>query len=364
MLAVLRFLREYTRSRPSRVVRSEVHYARGPDRLPASIYAPAAARRPLPAFVVLHGLTCTGREHASLTRFVRAMAASGAVVMIPEIPEWRELRVAPAVTIPTIRAAVHALAHRGDVAPGGVGILGFSFGATQALVAAAGGELMGEVRGIAAWGGYRDVHRLFRFGVTGEHEWAGTRLRLEPDPYGRWIMVGNYLTGVPGYEDAGATARASHALALEAGRTGVAAWDPELDDLKRRLRLELPTAERALFDIVAPPARASAPPAEAAALAAGLADAALTADPLLDPGPALGELATPTLLAHGRDDRLIPYTEMLRLAADLPENVRRGATVTALFAHSGGARPGLGPLGLATEAVRFVDLLRHILERL
>jgi len=363
MRAVTRFLHEYMRPDPARVRRVEVTYARGQELLPASIYVPAGKREPLPAFVVLHGLTCTAREHPGLIRFTRAMAAGGNLVMIPEIPEWRDLRVAPAITIPTIRAAVHALAERADVAPGGVGILGFSFGATQALVAAAGDELVGQVRGIAAWGGYRDVRRLFRFGITGEHEWEGVTERMDPDPYGCWIMVGNYLTGIPGYGDAHATAAAIHSLAVEAGRTGTPSWEPTLDPMKARLRADLPAAERPLFDFVAPPVGAAMDRAEGARMAELLATAALAADPLLDPGPHLPELRTPTLLAHGRDDRLIPYTEMLRLERDVPAAANRGGTVTGLFAHSGGTRR-LGLVGMAVEAVRFVRLLGRILERL
>jgi pimeloyl-ACP methyl ester carboxylesterase len=249
------------------------------------------------------------------------------------------------------------------VSPGGVGVLGFSFGATQALVAAAGDTLAGEVRGIAAWGGYRDVRRLFRFGITGEHDWQGVRERMEPDPYGRWIMVGNYLTGIPGHGDATATAAAVHTLALEAGSAGIPSGAPVMDAAKRRLRATLPAAERPLFDLIAPPTGTAVDLAEGARMADLLASAALAADPLLDPGAHLSRLATPTLLAHGRDDRLIPYTEMLRLQRDVPPAARRGSTLTALFAHSGGTRHELGPAGVATEAVRFVALLRRILER-
>ena len=32
--------------------------------------------------------------------------------------------------------------------------------------------------------------------------------RMDPDPYGRWIVGGNYLTRIPGLEDAGDVASA------------------------------------------------------------------------------------------------------------------------------------------------------------
>ncbi|MGH7507063.1 MAG: hypothetical protein ACRELX_15510, partial [Longimicrobiales bacterium] len=96
-------------------------------------------------------------------------------------------------------------------------------------------------------------------------------------------------------------------------------------------------------------------------LARQLADAVLRVDPLMDPAPFLPSLAVPTLFAHGRDDRLIPFTETLRLCRAVPRTRIRGCTITSLFAHSGGTRTDLGPVGKAKEAARFFELLRRTL---
>src|SRR5690606_8515639 len=149
---------------------------------------------------------------------------------------WRDLRVAPAVTIGTIQQAVRALQLRDDVKHDHVGLFGFSFGATQALIAAADESTSRLLAGVAAWGGYSDLRRLFRFGLTGEHELDVVTYRTEPDPYGCWFMAGNYLPRVPGYNGTDAVARALHDLALEAGEKGLFAWDPFFDASKRRLR--------------------------------------------------------------------------------------------------------------------------------
>ncbi|MBI4544408.1 MAG: hypothetical protein HY703_04360 [Gemmatimonadetes bacterium] len=364
MGSTLRFLRQYLRPRPGTVEALETVYRRNGESLPATLYRPVSARRPLPGWVVLHGLTYQGRQHPELERFVRAVATSGAVVLVPEIPEWRALRVAPAVTVPTIQAAVFALAERGEVEAGRTGLFGFSFGATQALVAAAADpRLAGHLRGIAAWGGYADIHNLFCFGITGEHELDGVRYFAPPDPYGRWIMAGNYLTGMRGHEGDEDLAGAVHELALEAGRRWVYAWSPALDACKREARARLTPRQQELFDILAPPSDSTPAPAERArGLAFELADAALRKDPLLDPAPFLPAVAVRTELAHGRDDRLVPFTESLRLRRALPTRIARGCTITSLFAHSGGARHDLGPGGLSSEALRFLRLLHRILD--
>lgn len=362
MPSTLRFLRQYLRPTDDAIVADEASYVRGDERLPATVFRPARGPRTLPAWLVLHGLTRSGRAHPSLQRFARAVASAGNIVFVPEIPEWRDLRVAPAITIPTIRQAVHALQQRDDVRHEHVGLFGFSFGATQALIAAADPETARLLAGIAAWGGYADLRRLFHFGLTGEHELDGITYHTEPDPYGSWIMAGNYLPRTPGYEGTEGVASALHDLALEAGERRLYAWDPVFDASKRRLRERLDANDRTLFDMIAP--ETTAPRTDhtkVLRLARAMAETALRIDPLLDPGPFLPRVRVPILFAHGRDDRLIPFTETIRLSRAAPPDRVRSTTITALFQHSGGTQSGLGVVGLVREAARFVRLLSRVL---
>lgn len=338
-------------------------YQRDGETLDATVYAPANRSGRLPGWVLLHGLTYRGRRHASLDRFARAMAASGTVALVPDVPEWRRLQVAPAVSLPTIQAAALTLAARDEVEPGRTGVFGFSFGATQALAAAVDPRLADQLRAVVAWGGYCDVHALFRFGITGEHELDGQHYRSAPDPYGRWIMAANYLTSIPGREEEHALAQALRQLALESGQRGAPAASPVYDPLKAKLRETVPAASRSSYDLIAPLSDAAPPDPEIArAHAHELADAALRCDPLLDPGPFLPRVRVHTLLAHGRDDRLVPFTEGLRLDRALSQDHCQGCTITSLFAHSGGTQSTLGAWGLSRETARFVGLLRRILD--
>jgi dienelactone hydrolase len=362
MPSTIRFFRQYLRPADGVTSESEIVYARGAEQLPATLYRPAGDLRRLPGWVVLHGLTRTGRSHVSLVRFARAVASAGNVVLVPEIPEWRDLRVAPELAIDTIRAAVAALHRRDDVRHERVGLFGFSFGATQALIAATEPDVSEMLAGVAAWGGYCDLRRTFRFGLTGLHEIDGVTYQSQPDPYGAWVMAGNYLPLVPGHEDAEPVSRALHALAIEAGERGVYAWDPVYDASKQRVRDDLPPQHRALFDMLAP--LTTAPRLDdrrVLELAEKLAATARAHEPLLDPWPHLANVRVPVLVAHGRDDRLIPFSESIRLSRVLPKTSLRGLGVTALFQHSGGTQSGLGPIGLAREGVRFMLLLRRVL---
>jgi len=364
MPSLPRYLLEYVRSNAIDLVVEDTTYVRSTEALPATVLRPHGDRR-LPGWVVLHGLTATGRFHPALVRFVRAVAAAGNVVMVPEIPEWRDLHVAPAVTRETIRSAVRELHDRPDLDADRIGLFAFSFGATQAVIAAADPSVQSLVSGIAAWGGYADVHRLFVFGMCGEHELDGTTWRIRHDPYGAWVMAGNYLTAIPGHEGDRAVASALHELALEAGRVRAYAWLPVYDPFKLELRKRLTPAQRDLFDLIAP--LSDRPPADTArlhAIAHQLADAVIRVDPLIDPAPFLDAVAIPIVFAHGRDDRLVPFSETLRLARSIPPEYRVDCTITGLFDHSGRPNPDLGPTGKLRESLRFLRLLRRILHLL
>lgn len=363
MASTIGFIREYLSPRPDSIQVRELTYRRASEVLPARLYQRVGrGTRRRPAWILLHGLTYHGRKHPSLERFARALAASGATVIIPEIPEWSSLRVAPDATGPGIAGALEALRREPGIDPERIGVFGFSFGATQSLAALSDQRLGDQIRALVAWGGYCDLHRLFHFGITGEHELDGVRTRIAPDPYGAWIMGANYVTGIHRHSAHTELAAALYELALASGRAGVYAGDSYYDPLKARLRESLPPAQREAFRLFAPlPTDSPADPDRVAELIHDLAEAALRAAPLLDPQPRIPELQVRTAIAHGRDDTLIPYTESLRLSRVLPPATRARCTITSLFAHSTGASHALDTLSRARETARFCIMLNRIL---
>jgi pimeloyl-ACP methyl ester carboxylesterase len=354
MIRAGRFLANFAPNRP--VPSEEISFG-GTQ---ATLYR-GTRRSGAPGWVVLHGISVSGRAHPALVRFARALAASGALVLVPEIPEWRELRIAPQQAQAVIGESATYLASRADVQPGGVGLAGFSFGATQALNAAADPSLHDVLRAVVGFGGYCDLRRTLICMLTGEHEWAGTRHQLNPDPYGRWVVAGNYLTRIPEYAAMGAVAESLRALAREAGRLGVFAGDPILNVVNTRLRTRLNASEQPVWDLLAPLAGDSRVNAAAAeAFANRLAAAGVGAEPLLDPQPCLPRIHCRVVLAHGREDRLIPFTETLRLHAMLPPETHASSTITGLFEHSGGRSP-VRWAAYAREVARFGRLLYRAL---
>jgi pimeloyl-ACP methyl ester carboxylesterase len=343
------------------LVSGELALDREGTEVPATFLTPRACAPPLPAWIVLHGITRPGREHAQLVRFTRALAAGGCAVLVPEVPEWRRLDLAPATTLPTIVASLRALEARDDIDGGRVGLAGFSFGSPQAIAASAHPDLRDRLAGVVGFGGYCDLERTVLFQVTGRHEWEGRELHLRPDPYGRWIVAANYLTAIPGLEDCAPVADGLRRLATAAGDRGVMSWDERLDPIKEEVRAGLgPGRGRDVFELLAPGGGGDAAGAEAVELAHALAGAARRVDPAIEPGPVLALTTAPVHLMHGLRDHLIPFTEMLRLAALLPQGVVRQATVTRLFAHSR-QDPFPGVVEGARETARFVRALSQLL---
>lgn len=149
------------------------------------------------------------------------------------------------------------------------------------------------------------------------------------------VVASNYLTQVPGYEDAGDVADAVRQLATEASSRRVSAWERYHDPMITALRDTVAPKRRRLFDILATPTTDPRPDRqESAEFAKALADTCREVEPELDPLGRLARVRVPTQVIHGRGDRLIPFTEAMRLMDRLPTTHRRGATVTGLFNHS------------------------------
>jgi hypothetical protein len=333
MLRVARFLHGFVRHPVAGVREEEIQVPVGGRTVPATLLRPSSSVA-LPGWLILHGITVPGRRHRMLNRFARSLASAGGVVIIPEIEPWQKLRMEPDAADAVIAAAAHELVGRRDVLPGGISLVGFSFGATQALITAAHDRGVGEIRSVVGFGGYCDLGRTLAFQMTGEHEWEGQSYRLDPDPYGRWIVAANYLTDTPGYEGMGAVASAAGELAAEAGRSGIYAADPIFDRLKGDLRRPMERAEAERWDLIAPPSERRPDPDRGRALAEQLVTTALRRHPVLDPRPLLPEFDRRLVLAHGYADHLIPFTETLRLHQHLARDAPAETFITRLFAHS------------------------------
>lgn len=325
-------------------------------------YVREGARRPLPGWLLLHGVAVQGPDHPALVRFAAALASSGAVAMIPEVPSWSRLDLDPSPADPIVERALEYLNEDPMVATGGVTLAGFSFGCPQAIRLAAELGKAPLLRGVVGFGGYCDLEAAVRFGLTGTYEHKGQPRRAEPDPYGRWVLGANYLHRTPGCEGAEEASQALRALARDAGERGLLAWDPFYDARKSELAAPMSARNRELFRVFAPPAGTESDPAAVERIVPLIAQTARRTHPHLELPASLDVAALPPVrLLHGLDDPLVPFTETLALERRLRRadpGVDLRTTVTSLFGHAREAAPMRSRPG---EALRFLAAMREML---
>lgn len=346
------------KKRPSWVVETEVTLERGDRSVPATLLRSSSPRPQTPGWVVLHGITRPGRAHPVLLRFIGALAGTKATVLVPEVPEWRELYLAPEEAIATVRAAVRHMTDVQGIKPGNVGIMGFSLGVPQVLRAAADPGLTDALGGVAGFGGYGTLEPTIHFLFQGEHQWEGVTHALDPDPYGRWIVGGNYLPDIPGFENARDVAEALLDLARQAGDLQVGAWEDLYDEIKDDLEKKVHPDRHELFRAFAPTSGSLPPRAFSDTMTPKLARAARASSAFAEPIGILDRIRVPVRLVHGWGDRLIPYSETLRLGEAFPETSDVKVYLTGLFSHSQAAGgKGRGPV----EQIRFIRILADLL---
>lgn len=233
----------------------------------------------------------------------------------------------------------------------------------------AAGDLGSRLRAAVGVAGYGDFRQMVRSMVVGEFEWEGEACRYRLDPYGRRIMGAGMLPLLEGdeYGDQSERERASealHELVVTAGRAGVASDSPVFDPLIGQLREQVPERSRGAWDVLAASSEELVPDRAAGlALADELASAGLRAYPELDPAGRLEGLRARVCLLHGRFDRLVPFSETLRLASYVPPAARCSVTITRLAGHTKTveAAPLRNPVTLAREGWGFASFVACVL---
>lgn len=266
-----------------------------------------AGRTPRPALVLAFGMTLHEHDRPILLDLGRTLARLGFVCLWPRLETVDA--GAPLPEVPTtFSGAATYLASRDDVDPQRISSLGFSVGASTALVAAAQVPAPDSVRAVIFFGGYFDLLEYLVSAGSGTVlaggqviPWKPTgevRRRMEP------ILQATALPSLLG-------------LFHTAGR---------------------PAAQRIVDD---------APPAEVAGLRA------------LSPAEHLQRVRARVFILHDRGDAFVPYVESLKLRAALPPAQLGAFLLTDLFAH---AQPKSGlSLQVARDVIRLYRFVYAVL---
>lgn len=120
---------------------------------------------PWPGWVFVTGAHPERRNEPVVQRLARALARSGYVCLVPDLPGLGEGQVTQR-TLDAAVAVIEAAATRADVRGGRVALCGASTGASIALLAAARPELTGRISTVAAVTPYADLEQIVGLATT------------------------------------------------------------------------------------------------------------------------------------------------------------------------------------------------------
>lgn len=148
----------------------------------ARMYSPSGRSRR--AVLLVSGLHPDGIDEPRLRGFARQLAASGLVVVTPDVRELSLLEIGPAVTDQIEAAALWLsdLPHTLSVAVDDrrIGLMGISFSGGLSIVAAGRPSLQDRVAYVFSLGGHHDLPRVLRYLCTGTVPRPSGQIPLKP----------------------------------------------------------------------------------------------------------------------------------------------------------------------------------------
>jgi len=268
------------------------------------IYRPATGDARA-ALVLVPGVVPEGKDHPVLVGFARALTGAGFLVLVPEMPNLRALRVG-SDDAGFIGDAIRYLAAESGVGPNaGVGLVAFSYAAGPALLAAMTADVARSLRFVYLIGPYYSMQAFITYVTTGRYRRDASEpwsVRA-PNPYGRLVLALSCAARLDNPADR---------VTLTA-MTQRRVRDPTADlaDLVAKLSPE----GRSIYDLVV-----NDDPERVPSLIAALPPKVLAEVRALDLGRQdLTRLRPSLVLLHGRADPLVPHTQSLALAAAVGE---------------------------------------------
>lgn len=276
---------------------------------------PGGSARELPAVVLVHGVQYLGIEEPRLQRFARSIVSAGLVVLTPQVDELADYHVSPR-SVDTVGAAIQALRARSGGARQ-VGLMGTSFGGGIALLTAADARFSKEVAFVVAIGAHDDLARVSGFFATDEvEEVSGAKKKLHAHGYGATVLVYTHVEDFFPAED------------VPAARDALRSWLRERRDDARESAKRLSPPSREKMDILFGPDISPLRPELLAMIARRVPDMKL-----VSPHGRLGGMKAAVYLLHGAGDTVVPATETMWLAQDVPPSCLRTVLVSEAIEH-------------------------------
>lgn len=143
--------------------------------------------------ITIPGLHPAGIYDPRFRAFAASCAEAGFYVVAPDIEDFRNLKVTPESVSQIDLVLQEVRSFVPEVALQNLGILGISYGAGPAFLAAAKYTAAPGIRFLISVGGYYEFAHCLQFVVRGIHESQGELHVRQPQEWGRLIFALNYL---------------------------------------------------------------------------------------------------------------------------------------------------------------------------
>ena len=299
--------------------------AAGPARtVKARMFSPpGGSPKDHPAVVLVHGVQYRGIEEPRLQHFAQSVVSAGLVVLTPQVDELADYQVSPS-SIETVGAAIEVL--RARRFSDRVGVMGTSFGGGIALLTAADERFAEHVGFVVAIGAHDDLGRVSRFFATDEiPDVAGVTQKLHAHGYGAMVLVYTHVEDFFPAED------------VPAARESLRSWLSEKRDQAREAAKALSPSSKARMDQFFDSEASTFRPALLAAIERRAGDMKK-----VSPHDHLAGLRAHVYLLHGAGDTVIPASETMWLAHDVPGGTLREALVSPAIEHVELKSPSFG----------------------
>ena len=296
--------------------------AAGDRRMAADLYIVPNAR-PRAGLLVTHGVLETGKDDPRLVALANELAGCGFAVLVPELDGLKSLRL-EMNEADDIVAAFHFLLSMEEVDDTRAGLFGISFAAGPILKAAADPSIRERVKFVVSFGGYYDTVNVVRYLTTGRDEYQGHRHVQSPEIYARYVFVKNLLLHMTAEEDRMVLSELPDAMEREAD-AGATHWDGETPVISPD---RLTEDGRAVYELIR-----NQDPDRVQSLMEATEPAVRNYLESLSVRQVVPHVTAQVLIGHGDTDPLLPSTESLRLADELPDPSRVHVAILKVVAH-------------------------------
>lgn len=293
---------EHTRLKANTLtpVRHQIAFTEHGRNYHADVYNPAEPV--LAAVVLVPGVVENGKDDFRVVAFATTLARARFLVLVPDLPNLRALKVQAQDAEGVTDAFTHLLTRSELANQMPAGIVAFSYAVGPAILAALNPTIKQRVDFVLGVGGYYDLTQVITFFTTGYFRQQGQWRYLEPNRHGKWVFVIGNVERLSEPLD--------RSLFLAIAKRKMANPYADIDDMTEMLSAE----GQSLLALIQ-----NHDPVFTPSLIANLPDSLHSElDALNLASKDLSQLQTKLILLHGTDDSIIPYTESVSLAAATP----------------------------------------------